>query len=64
MKNFNYLPNQYRKDKKNSKLSHSYLVEQFSDYSNILNKITNVIKNADYTLGDEVNKFEKTYLRG
>ena len=59
MKNFNYLPNQYRKDK-NSKLSHSYLVEQFSDYSNILNKITNVIKNADYTLGDEVNKFEKT----
>ncbi len=59
MKNFNYLPNQYTKDQ-NTKLSHSYLVEQFSDYSNILKKITKVIKNADYTLGNEVNKFEKT----
>lgn len=54
----NYLPNQYKKSKKIN-INHSYLVEQFFDYKKIFNKIEKVVKNADYTLGDEVNRFEK-----
>ncbi len=54
----NYLPNQYKKNKKIN-INHSYLVEQFFDYKKIFNKIEKVVKNADYTLGDEVNRFEK-----
>ena len=54
----NYLPHQYKKNKKIN-INHSYLVEQFFDYKKIFNKIEKVVKNADYTLGDEVNKFEK-----
>ena len=33
-----FLPNQYKRDNK-IKLNHSYLVEQFSDYSKILRKL-------------------------
>ena len=54
----NYLPNQYRNNKKIN-INHSYLVEQFFDYKKIFNKIEKTIKKADYTLGDEVDKFEK-----
>ena len=54
----NFLPIQYKLDSK-IKLNHSYLVEQFSDYSRIFKKIELVVKNGDYTLGNEVNKFEK-----
>ena len=38
MKNLNYLPSQYKKSGK-LKINHSYLVEQFSDYSEIFKKI-------------------------
>ena len=54
----NFLPNQYNKDR-NIKLSHSYLIEQFSDYKKILDRLSKVIQKGDYTLGDQVNLFEK-----
>ena len=54
----NYLPNQYVKDSK-LKINHSYLIEQFSDYKTILKKVEKVVRRADYTLGEEVNTFEK-----
>ena len=56
--NYNYLPNQYRRNKSIS-INHSYLVEQFADYKKIFNILEKVVKKADYTLGDEVNKFER-----
>tara|TARA_Y100000590_G_scaffold457581_1_gene610536 strand:+ start:32365 stop:33510 length:1146 start_codon:yes stop_codon:yes gene_type:complete len=58
----NFLPSQYKKDNK-IKLNHSYLVEQFSDYSKIFKKIEDVVKKGDYTLGREVSKFEKNIRR-
>ena len=59
----NYLPNQYVKDSK-LKINHSYLVEQFSDYKTIFKKVEKVVRRADYTLGEEVNTFEKNKLFG
>ncbi len=60
MKNINHLPDQYKEDKKMS-IRHNYLSEQFSDYNVILNKIKKVVKNNDFTLGTEVNIFEKNF---
>ena len=54
----NFLPSQYNKNSK-LKLNHSYLVEQFADYSKIFKEIQKVVKKGDYTLGGEVDKFEK-----
>jgi len=54
----NFLPKQYSLDKK-YKIKHNYLSEQFSDYKIILKKIENIIKNNDFTLGKEVDLFEK-----
>ena len=54
----NFLPKQYINDSQLS-LNHSYLIEQFSDYKKIFREIEKVIKKGDYTLGNEVNKFEK-----
>lgn len=62
MNNLNYLPGQYKKSSK-LKINHSYLVEQFSDYSEIFKKIEKVVKRGDYTLGDEVNRFEKSLAK-
>ena len=59
----NYLPKQYKKTKK-LKINHSYLVEQFADYSKIFKEIEKVVKKGDYTLGQKVNEFEKTLLKG
>ena len=53
----NFLPQQYENDKK-FKIKHNYLSEQFHDFKIIFKKIEKVIKNNDFTLGDEVNKFE------
>lgn len=55
-RNFNFLPKQYIKD--NARINHNYLPKQFSDYKKILNKISEVIKRNDFTLGQEVNNFE------
>ena len=54
----NYLPQQYKKNKA-YQISHSYLLEQFSDYKKIFKKIEKVVIRSDYTLGGEVDKFEK-----
>ena len=58
MKNNNFLIRQYNTDQKKS-LKHNYLAEQFSDYSKIFKDIEKVVKKGDYTLGDQVVKFEK-----
>ena len=56
-KNFNFLPAQYKKN--NSKINHNYLSSQFSDYKKILFKISKVVKRNDFTLGQEVDQFER-----
>lgn len=53
----NFLPNQYRLDKK-LKLNHNYLSEQFLDYKKIFSKFKKVVKKNDFTLGSSVNDFE------
>ena len=53
----NFLPTQYKKDNL-YKIKHNYLSEQFSDYKTILKKFEKIIKNNDFTLGIEVDKFE------
>lgn len=57
-KNSNYLPGQYKKNKA-YQINHSYLLEQFSDYKKIFRKLEKVVIRSDYTLGEEVDKFEK-----
>jgi|FLOH01.1.fsa_nt_gi dTDP-3-amino-2,3,6-trideoxy-4-keto-D-glucose/dTDP-3-amino-3,4,6-trideoxy-alpha-D-glucose/dTDP-2,6-dideoxy-D-kanosamine transaminase len=54
----NYLPEQYEKTNEAS-VNHNYLKEQFSDYKEIFEKIEILIKNCDYTLGKDVDEFEK-----
>ena len=58
----NYLKKQYKKNRK-LRINHSYLVEQFSDYSKIFKEIEKIVKRGDYTLGQEVNKFEKNFAK-
>jgi len=58
----NFLTNQYQNDKK-FKIKHNYLSNQFEDYPKIFKKIEKVIKFNDFTLGFEVNKFEKNFSR-
>ena len=58
----NFLTNQYVNDKK-FKIKHNYLSNQFKDYPKIFKKIEKVIKFNDFTLGFEVNKFEKNFSR-
>ena len=58
----NYLPKQYKKTKK-LKINHSYLVEQFADYSKIFKEIEKIVKKGDYTLGQKVNEFERNFAK-
>ena len=58
----NFLPSQYSNNRK-LKINHSYLVEQFSDYKKIFNKIEKVVKKGDYTLGKEVELCEKNFAK-
>jgi dTDP-4-amino-4,6-dideoxygalactose transaminase len=55
----NFLPTQYDRDHLLS-IKHNYLTEQFSDYKEILSKIETVILNNDFTLGREVDNFERS----
>ena len=59
MKNF------YHKNTKNEKLNinHSYLVEQFADYSKVFKEIEKVVKKGDYTLGSAVDICEKNFAK-
>ena len=58
----NFLPQDYKKNQK-LKINHSYLVEQFADYSNIFKEVEKVVKKGDYTLGGEVDKCEKSFAK-
>ena len=49
--------------KKNLRINHSYLVEQFSDYSKIFKQIEKVVKKGDYTLGQKVHECEKNFAK-
>lgn len=53
----NFLPQQYKKDKK-LKINHNYLSKQFVNYKSILKKISKVVLNNDFTLGSKVDEFE------
>jgi dTDP-4-amino-4,6-dideoxygalactose transaminase len=53
----NFLPQQYKKDKK-LKINHNYLTKQFVNYKSILKKISKVVLNNDFTLGSKVDEFE------
>ena len=58
----NFLLRDYKKNN-NLKINHSYLVEQFSDYSEIFKKIEKVVKKGDYTLGQKVDECEKNFAK-
>ncbi len=58
----NFLTDQYTKDKKFN-IKHNYLSSQFKDYPKIFKKIEKVIKFNDFTLGFEVEKFEKNFSK-
>ncbi len=62
MKNINFLPNQYKKNKK-FKINHNYLSQQFSDYKKIFSKIEKIVKNNDFTLGSQVDELEKKFVK-
>ena len=54
----NYLLKNYKIDR-SLKIKHNYLSKQFFDYKKIFKKIEKVIKFNDFTLGLEVDEFEK-----
>ena len=56
----NFLPEQYRQDKKLD-INHNYLEEQFSDHEVIRAKMRVVVIRGDFTLGSEVDLLEKEY---
>ena len=57
-----YIYKQYLDDKKYL-IKHNYLKDQFSDYKKILKKISRVVKFGDFTLGKEVEFFEKNFKK-
>ena len=58
----NFFPKEYKKNRK-LRINHSYLVEQFSDYSKIFKEIEKIIKKGDYTLGRKVDECEKNFAK-
>ena len=58
----NFLPTDYKKNEK-LKINHSYLVEQFFDYSKIFKELEKVVKKGDYTLGKAVDVCEKNFAK-
>ena len=58
----NFLPSEYKKNEK-LRINHSYLVEQFSDYTKVFKEIEKVVKKGDYTLGREVDLCEKNFAK-
>ncbi len=58
----NFFPKEYKKNRK-LRINHSYLVEQFSDYSKIFKEIEKIIKKGDYTLGKKVDECEKNFAK-
>lgn len=62
MKLNNFIKTQFSKNK-NIKINHTYLKEQFSDYHKIFREITKIVKKGDYTLGEQVDIFEKNIAK-
>ena len=62
MKNLNYVKKQFNQNK-SIKINHTYLIEQFFDYKKILKEISKVVKKGDYTLGEQVEIFEKNIAK-
>ncbi len=58
----NFYPKQYNADNK-KKISHNYLKEQFKDSNIIFSKLKKLVKNADFTLGTDVDNFEKKFAK-
>ena len=58
----NFFLKEYQKNRK-LRINHSYLVEQFSDYSKIFKEIEKVVKKGDYTLGKKVDECEKNFAK-
>ena len=58
----NFLPKEYKKNRK-LKINHSYLVEQFADYTKIFKEVEKVVKKGDYTLGKEVDVCENNFAK-
>ncbi len=58
----NFYPDQYKKDSKLD-INHNYLLEQFADYDEILNKIKEVVIRGDFTLGSIVDEVEEEYAK-
>jgi dTDP-4-amino-4,6-dideoxygalactose transaminase len=56
----NFLPSQYRQND-GYKINHNYLRDQFSDKDLILEKIKKVVERGDFTLGEEVDSFEREF---
>lgn len=56
----NFLPEQY-KHTGILPINHNYLEKQFSDYEVILEKIKEVVKKGDFTLGEHVDNFENQF---
>ena len=54
----NFYPIQYKQDNK-FPINHNYLSRQFSDYSEILEKIKEVVLTNDFTLGRVVDELEE-----
>ena len=61
-KNKNFLPKQYKKDSL-LKINHNYLKQQFKNSDLILRKIKVLTQKCDFTLGAEVDKFERNIER-
>ena len=63
----NFLPLEYKKNEK-LKINHSYLVEQFADYSKIFKEVEKVVKKGDYTnrkpaISSLRRNLQRTYLK-
>ena len=58
----NFLPTDYKKNK-SLKINHSYLVEQFADYSKIFKEVDKVVNKGDYTLGKAVDICEGNFAK-
>ena len=59
---FNYVKKQFSANK-TFKINHTYLIEQFFDYKKIFNEISKVVKKGDYTLGEQVETFERSMAK-
>jgi len=58
----NFLPKLYKETNK-FKVNHNYLKKQFENSKQILDKIKKLSINGDFTLGKEVDRFEKNFCK-